>query len=346
MASYPQVRLRRLRATPAIRALLAETRVHPHDLMAPLFVVEGQAVRRPIASMPGQFHFSVDRLAAEGAGLLKLGIKALMLFGIPDAKTKTRDARQAYAKDGLVQKAVAELKRRVPGLLVFTDLCLCEYTIQGHCGIVQSIEGRSPRAARRSVIANDPTLDVLARIAVSHADAGADWVAPSDMMDGRVAAIRRALDGAGHTGTGILSYAAKSASAFYGPFREAAASAPEFGDRRSYQMDPANGREALREIEQDLNEAADMVMVKPALPCLDIIRRVRDRFLVPIAAYNVSGEYSMVHAAAQRGWGDLEGLRDESLCAIKRAGADVIITYWARSYAADFHRRRGLDHAG
>jgi porphobilinogen synthase len=327
--------------------LLAETRVHPHDLMAPLFVVEGRAVRREIKSLPGQFHFSVDRLAAEAAGLFKLGVPAVLLFGIPDAKAKTADARQASAKDGIVQKAVAELKKRVPGLLVFTDLCLCEYTDHGHCGIVEGSRGLGARKVlgpKDARIANDPTLEVLARIAVSHADAGADWVAPSDMMDGRVAAIRRGLDEAGHAGVGILSYAAKTASAFYGPFREAADSAPAFGDRRSHQMDPANAREALREIELDLAEGADMVMVKPALAYLDIIRRARDRFLAPLAAYSVSGEYSMVHAAAQRGWGDLGALRDESLTAIKRAGADVIITYWARSFVEDFKRRSGLDH--
>jgi porphobilinogen synthase len=343
MASFPGLRLRRLRATPAIRALVAETRVHPHDLVAPLFVVEGRALRREIKSMPGQFQFSLDRLAAEAAALFELGVPAVMLFGIPDAASKTPDARMAYAKDGLVQKAVAELKRRVPGLSVFTDLCLCEYTTHGHCGVLEAPKALGAARAGR-VIANDPTSEVLARIAVSQAGAGADWVAPSDMMDGRVAAIRRALDLAGHSSVGILSYAAKSASAFYGPFREAAASAPAFGDRRNHQMDPGNGREAMREIEQDLAEGADMVMVKPALPCLDLIREARERFSAPLAAYNVSGEYSMVHAAAQRGWGDLQALRDESLGAIKRAGAGIIVTYWARSFAEDYRRRRGLDH--
>jgi porphobilinogen synthase len=269
-----------------------------------------------------------------------------------------------------VQRAVAELKRRVPGLLVFTDVCVCEYTSHGHCGIVEGLPPAPPRrrkgrdanlealekaAASASPpktgalprgprIANDPTLEALARIAVSHADAGADWVAPSDRMDGRVAALRLALDEAGHQEVGILSYAAKFSSAFYGPFRDAAGSAPAFGDRKSHQMDPANGREALREMELDLAEGADMLMVKPGLPYLDIIRQAKDRFLAPIAAYNVSGEYSMVHAAAQRGWGDLERLRDESLVAFKRAGTDVIITYWARSFAESHKRRGGLDH--
>lgn len=337
MQSFPSLRLRRLRATPATRSLFAETRVHPHDLIAPLFVVEGRGVRRAIASLPGQFHFSVDRLAAEGAALFKLGVPAVMLFGIPHAKDKTEDASRALAKDGIVQRASSELKRRVPGLLIFTDVCLCEYTTHGHCGLV----ARGPR--RSADIDNDATLKVLAQVAVSHADAGADWVAPSDMMDGRVAALRRALDASGHERVGILSYAAKSASAFYGPFREAAASAPAFGDRRGHQMDPSNAREALREMELDLAEGADMLMVKPALPSLDILRQARDRFAAPLAAYSVSGEYSMVHAAAQRGWGDLESLRDESLTAIKRAGADVLVTYWARSFAEAFRLRNGLD---
>ena len=346
MASFPDLRMRRLRATPAVRSLVAETRVHPHDLVAPLFVVEGRGAHRPIPSLPGQSHFSVDRLAAEAAELQRLGVPAVLLFGIPHPKDKTEDARKAHAKDGVVQRAVSELKRRVPGMLVFTDLCLCEYTTHGHCGIVEGLPAAAIKPRKRGlepVIANDPTLEVLARIAVSHADAGADWVAPSDMMDGRVAALRKALDGSGHQGVGILSYAAKFASAFYGPFRDAAASTPAFGDRRSHQMDPANAREALREMEIDIAEGADMVMVKPGLPYLDVIRRARDRFLVPIAAYNVSGEYSMVHAAAQRGWGDLEALRDESLVALKRAGADMLITYWAKSFAADHRRRFGLD---
>ncbi len=343
MPGFPQIRPRRLRATPAVRSLLSETRVHPHDLVAPLFVVEGRGVRRAIPSLPGQFHYSVERLEAEAAALFELGVPAVLLFGLPAPREKTPDARRAAAPDGVVQRAVARLKARVPGLLVVTDVCLCEYTSHGHCGLLEGDGRARPGSGREARILNDPSLEALARVAVSHADAGADWVAPSDMMDGRVAALRAALDEAGHSGVGILSYAAKAASAFYGPFREAAASAPAFGDRRSHQMDPANGREALREIALDLGEGADMVMVKPALPCLDLIARARDRFDAPLAAYSVSGEYSMAHAAAQRGWGDLEALRDETLTAVKRAGADVLVTYWARSFAESFRRRRGLD---
>jgi len=337
--SFPATRMRRLRATPAVRSLAREGRVHPQDLVAPLFVVEGRSVRREIKSLPGQHHLSVDRLAAEAAGLFRLGVPAVLLFGIPADKDKTPDARRAWAPDGVVQRGLRELGRRVPGLLLMTDLCVCEYTDHGHCGILEDGAGRKSQPA----IANDPTLEALARIAVSHSEAGAQWVAPSDMMDGRVAAIRRALDEAGHSGVGILSYAAKFASAFYGPFREAAHSAPSFGDRRSHQMDPANAREALREMQLDLDEGADMLMVKPGLPYLDVIRQARDRFDAPIAAYNVSGEYAMAHAAAERGWGDLAALRDESLTSLKRAGADVIITYWARSFAEDWRRRGGLD---
>ena len=358
--SFPQTRLRRLRETPAVRSMLAETRVHPHDLMAPLFVVEGNGVRKPIASLPGQFHFSVDKLVAEAAGLFELGIPAVMLFGIPHAKDKTDDARQAWAKDGIVQRAVAALKKRVPGLLVFTDLCVCEYTTHGHCGIIEGYvtppkkkrlegweksEAALAKAAKTDslVIANDPTVEALTKIAISHAEAGADWVAPSDMMDGRVAAIREALDATGNEHVGILSYGAKFASAFYGPFREAAHSAPAFGDRRSHQMQAGNAREALAELQQDYEEGADMLMVKPGLPYLDIIHEATERFDCPIAAYNVSGEYSMIHAAAAKGWGDLAALRDESLTALKRAGAKVLISYWARSFAEDYKRRGGLD---
>ena len=338
---FPEVRLRRLRHTRAVRALVAETRVHPHDLMAPLFVVEGRGVRKAIASMPGQYHLSIDKLVVEAAGLFKLGIPAIMLFGIPHAKEKSADARLAWASTGIVQRAVGELKKRVPGLLVFTDVCVCEYTSHGHCGILQTVKkgGRSEK-----VIANDLTLDALAKVAVSHADAGAEWVAPSDMMDGRVAAIRAALDEAGHAGVGILAYSAKFASAFYGPFREAAHSAPAFGDRRSHQMQAGNAKEALAEMQQDYEEGADMLMVKPGLPYLDVILEAASEFDCPIVSYNVSGEYSMAHAAAQRGWGDLAGLRDESLIALKRAGSDIIITYWARAFAEDFKKRGGLDH--
>jgi porphobilinogen synthase len=322
--SFPQTRLRRLRETPAIRALVNEARVHPHDLMAPLFVVEGKGLRREIKSMPGQYHLSVDKLLPEAAALFKLGIPAIMLFGIPHGREKSLDAALAFADSGIVQRAVRALKKAVPGLLVFTDVCVCEYTSHGHCGLL---------TGKR--IDNDATLEVLAKVAVSHADAGADWVAPSDMMDGRVEAIRLALDEAGHAGVGILAY-------FYGPFREAAHSAPAFGDRRSHQMQAGNGREALAEMQADYEEGADMLMVKPGLPYLDVIHEATERFDCPIAAYSVSGEYSMAHAAAQRGWGDLAALRDETLVALKRAGAKVIITYWARSYAEDYKKRSGL----
>lgn len=338
---FPQTRLRRLRHTPAVRSLVSETRVHPHDLIAPLFVVEGKGLRKAISSMPGQYHLSIDKLVAEAGQLFKLGIQGVMLFGIPHAKEKSADARLAWASTGIVQRAVRELKRKVPGLLVFTDVCVCEYTTHGHCGIVQAVK-RNGRMEK--VIANDITLEALAKVAVSHADAGADWVAPSDMMDGRVAAIREALDEAGHDGVGILAYAAKFASAFYGPFREAAHSAPAFGDRRSHQMQAGNAREALAEMKADLEEGADMLMVKPGLPYLDIIRDASLEFDCPIVSYSVSGEYSMAHAAAQRGWGDLAALRDESLVALKRAGSNIIITYWARAYAEDFKKRGGLDH--
>jgi porphobilinogen synthase len=331
--AFPQVRLRRLRETPAVRRLLAETRVHPHDLMAPLFVVEGRGLRKEIKSMPGQYHLSVDKLLLEAKALQALGIPAIMLFGIPHAKEKSLDAAAAYAADGIVQRAVRALKKAAPGLLVFTDVCVCEYTSHGHCGL---LEGKR--------IANDATLEALAKVAVSHADAGADWVAPSDMMDGRVEAIRLALDEAGHGGVGILAYSAKFASAFYGPFREAAHSAPAFGDRRSHQMQAGNAREALAEMQADYEEGADMLMVKPGLPYLDVIHEAKERFDCPIVSYNVSGEYSMVHAAAAKGWADLGAARDESLLALKRAGSDVIITYWARSYAEAFKKRKGLDH--
>lgn len=338
--SFPQTRLRRLRATPAVRSLVTETRVHPHDLMAPLFVVEGKGVRREIKSMPGQYHLSIDKLVPEAAALFKLGIPAVMLFGIPHAREKSLDASLAWASEGIVQRAVRALKARVPGLLVFTDVCVCEYTSHGHCGILDT---RSRGGHSEKVIANDPTLEALAQVALSHAEAGADWVAPSDMMDGRVEAIRLALDEAGHGEVGILAYAAKFASAFYGPFREAAHSAPAFGDRRSHQMQAGNGREALAEMQADYEEGADMLMVKPGLPYLDVIHEATERFDCPIVSYNVSGEYSMVHATAQRGWGDLKAMRDESLLSLKRAGSAIIITYWARSFAEDYKRRGGLD---
>jgi porphobilinogen synthase len=317
---FPAQRLRRLRRTPALRALVRETDLGPGDLLEPLFICPGRRQRREISSMPGQFNLSVDEAVAEAQEASSLGLPGVLLFGIPPAK----DARgsSAYDPQGIVQEATRAIKTAVPDGLVVTDVCLCEYTDHGHCGVVDGQE-----------IANDPTLELLARQAVSHARAGADIVAPSDMMDGRVGAIRRALDEAGFAQVPILSYAAKYASAFYGPFREAAQSAPQFGDRRSHQMDPPNVREALREVALDIEEGADLVMVKPALPYLDVIHRVRRAFPVPVAAYHVSGEYSMLVAAAQNGWIDRDRVVLESLYAIRRAGADLIVTYCAKEAA-------------
>src|SRR2546428_2220663 len=318
--AFPAQRLRRLRRSERLRSLVRETSLDPSDLIGPLFVCPGKRVRQEITSMPGQFNLSVDEAVAEAQEVAALGVPGVILFGIPPKK----DARAsgAYDAEGIVQEAAAAIKKGAPDLLVVTDVCLCEYTDHGHCGVVEGQE-----------IVNDATLALLARSAVSHARAGADIVAPSDMMDGRVAAIRRALDEAGFTGTPILSYAAKYASAFYGPFREAAQSTPRFGDRRSHQMDPANAREALREVALDIEEGADMVMVKPALPYLDIVRLVRDGVQIPVAAYNVSGEYAMVKAAARNGWLDEQRLVLEILTAIKRAGADIVLTYHAKDAA-------------
>jgi len=313
-------RFRRLRRSQALRDLVRETRLSPQQLVYPLFVSHGENVRREIESMPGQYQLSLDRLAAEAGELTSLGIPAVLLFGLPASKDDA--GSEAYADDGIVQRAVRELKRAAPGLAVITDVCLCEYTSHGHCGVV--VDGE---------VDNDQTLPLLARTAVSHARAGADIVAPSDMMDGRVAAIRAALDEAGLTSTPIMAYAAKQASAFYGPFRVAAESAPQFGDRRGYQMDAANAREAMREIEADIEEGADIVMVKPALPNLDIISRARDAFDLPLAAYNVSGEYAMVKAAAAAGYLDERSVTLEVLTAIARAGSDIIITYHAKEAA-------------
>ncbi len=314
-------RPRRLRGTPALRSMVRETTLDVHDLIDPLFVVPGAGrERRPIGSMPGVFQMTVDALRAEAEQVASLGLPAVLLFGLPEAKDE--QASGAWDDDGIVQRAVRALKADNPDLLVFTDVCLCEYMSHGHCGVV-----------RGDKILNDPTLDLLARTAVSHAAAGADVVAPSDMMDGRVAAIRRALDGQGFADTPILSYAAKYASAMYGPFREAADSAPLFGDRRSYQMDPANRREALKEVAQDIAEGADMVMVKPVLAFLDIIRDVRELTHLPLAAYNVSGEYAMVKAAAAQGWLDERAAALEILTSIKRAGADMILSYHAKDAA-------------
>jgi porphobilinogen synthase len=300
--------------------MVRETRVTPESLVYPLFVTPGEGLRREIPSLPGCFHLSVDEAAREAQAVEALGIGGVILFGLPVAKDPV--GSEGYAEDGVVQKAVRAIRAACRDLLVITDVCLCEYTSHGHCGVVADGE-----------VKNDPTLDLLARMAVSHARAGAHIVAPSDMMDGRVAAIRGALDGAGYIETPILSYAAKYASAFYGPFREAADSAPQFGDRRGYQMDPANVREALREVRLDIEEGADMVMVKPALPYLDVIRAVKEATDRPVAAYNVSGEYAMVKAAAARGWVDEVLIVKETLTSIRRAGADVILTYHAKDFA-------------
>ena len=315
--SFPVTRPRRLRRNEAIRSLARENRLSTHGFIYPMFVCPGSKVRNPIGSMPGVAQQSVDKFLEECREVEQLGIPGIILFGIPEKK----DARgtEAYADDGVVQRAVEAVRRAKLNLLVMTDVCLCEYTDHGHCGIVENGE-----------VKNDPTLDLLAAEALSHARAGADIIAPSDMMDGRVGAIRKALDAAGFEDIAIMSYAAKYCSGFYGPFREAAESAPQFGDRRGYQMDPANAREALREVELDLAEGADMVMVKPALAYLDIIQRVRETFSVPIGAYNVSGEFAMVKAAAANGWIDEKRIAMEILTAIHRAGASIILTYHAK----------------
>jgi porphobilinogen synthase len=297
-----------------------ETRLSPESLIYPLFVVPGEGVRREIKSLPGCFHLSADEAAREARVVEGLGIGGVILFGLPAAKDAL--GSEAYAEDGVVQQAIRSIRSECRELLVVTDVCLCEFTSHGHCGVVEN-----------GVVLNDPTLELLSKMAVSHATAGAHVVAPSDMMDGRVGAIRSALDGSGHTEVALLSYAAKYASAYYGPFREAADSAPQFGDRRSYQMDPANLREALREVRLDIGEGADIVMVKPALPYLDVIQEVRRAFDAPLAAYNVSGEYAMVKAAAERGWVDEERIVPETLTSIRRAGADIIITYHAKDFA-------------
>ncbi len=319
--SYPKTRMRRLRRTETLRRMVRETRLAREDLVLPLFVVEGSGVREPVASMPGVFRHSVDALADECKAVADLGIPAVILFGIPADK----DARGsgADAPSGIVQRAVAAAKNAAPDLCVVTDVCLCEYTDHGHCGV---LDGEHVR--------NDASVARLAETALSHAAAGADVVAPSDMMDGRVGAIRTLLDDRGHEEVPILAYAAKYASAYYGPFRDAAESTPAFGDRRAYQMDPSNRREALREMRLDLEEGADALMVKPALPYLDVLADARREFDVPLAAYHVSGEYAMIHAAAERGWIDGERAMHEATVAIKRAGADLILTYAAKELAA------------
>lgn len=320
LGQFPTHRPRRLRQSAVLRRMVAETRLSVDQLVLPLFVRPGRGLRRPVSSMPGVFQLSPDELLREARPAFEAGVPAVLLFGIPE--TKDAGASGAYASDGVVQQAVALLKQELPGLLVITDVCLCEYMSHGHCGIVS--EG--PRGAK---ILNDPTLELLARSAVSHAEAGADMVAPSDMMDGRVGAIRAALDTAGFHDTPIMAYAAKFASAFYGPFREAAESAPKFGDRRSYQMAGSNPEEALREVALDLREGADIVMVKPALAYLDILWRVKAEFGCPTAAYAVSGEYSMLKAAAEKGWLDERAVTLETLLSLTRAGADILITYAA-----------------
>jgi len=318
-------RPRRLRKSESLRALVRETLVTPDDLILPLFVVPDSRPRAEIRSMPGVFHNPVSDILEECQRADALGIRAVLLFGLPERKDATGSA--SWESGGPVQTAIHAIKKVLPEMTVIADVCLCEYTDHGHCGVIVERDGRLD-------VDNDATLQLLVRQSLSFADAGADFVAPSDMMDGRVAAIRRGLDEAGHTQAGIISYAAKFASGFYGPFREAAESAPQFGDRRTYQMDPANAREALREMQLDLEEGADMLMVKPALPYLDILRSARERFEVPLVAYNVSGEYAMVKAAAANGWIDGGRVRDEILTSIKRAGADLIVTYFAIEFAA------------
>jgi len=315
--NFPQYRPRRLRESAALRALVRETELSANHLVLPLFVREGRRLRRPIASMPGQFQLSVDELLKEAAAAFAVGVPAVILFGIPDRKDE-----RASGACGIVPKAIRALKKELPELIVIADVCLCEYMSHGHCGVV-----------RDGKVDNDATLPLLARAAVAYADAGADIVAPSDMMDGRVAAIRAALDRAGHKQTPIMSYAAKFASAFYGPFREAAENAPRFGDRRSYQMDCANGEEALREVAMDIAEGADIVMVKPGLAYLDLVRRVKDKFGYPVAVYNVSGEYAMLKAASANGWLDEKAVALEMMTAFRRAGADIILSYWATDVA-------------
>jgi len=318
--AFPVHRLRRLRASEPLRRLVRETHLEPSQLVYPMFVCPGVGIRREIPSMPGNYQLSVDQLVKECEEVRSLGLGGVILFGIPESKDEA--ASGAYAEDGIVQRAVRAIKKQVRDLVVITDVCNCEYTSHGHCGKVVNGE-----------VDNDATLEWLGATAVSHARAGADIVAPSDMMDGRVAAIRKALDEKGFANTPILSYAAKFASCFYGPFREAAESAPQFGDRRSYQMDSANAREAMREIELDIEEGADMIMIKPALPYLDLIRAARERFDVPVAAYQVSGEFSMIVAAARNGWLDRERAMLETLTAIRRAGAQIILTYFAKEAA-------------
>ena len=327
VGSYPTTRLRRLRMSETLRSMVRETHLDTSDFIYPLFVVPGKNVKRDVSSMPGVQQLSVENIVRECAEVQSLGIPAVIFFGVPDHKDEVGSG--AYDENGIVQQAVRAVKKDVPGLYLITDVCLCEYTSHGHCGIVKGDE-----------IVNDASVELLAREALTHAQAGADMVAPSDMFDGRVSAIRSRLDQNGFPLVPIMSYAAKYASGFYGPFREAAESTPKFGDRRSHQMDPANTDEALREVAQDVMEGADIVMVKPALPYLDVIHRVKQRFGMPTAAYNVSGEFAMVHAAARNGWIDYERVMMEMLVSIKRAGADLILTYFAKDAAKVLDRQR------
>jgi len=322
---FPIYRPRRMRSNENIRRMVRETKLSPDDFIYPLFVTHGKGVKKEISSMPGNYQQSVDNLVKDCDEVKTLGIPAVILFGIPEHKDEA--GSEAYSDDGIVQRAIHAIKNKTPELIVITDVCLCEYTSHGHCGVIKG-----------GKIENDATLELLAREALSHAKAGADMVAPSDMMDGRVGAIRKALDSGGFEDTPVMAYAAKYASSFYGPFREAAESTPQFGDRRSYQMDPPNSREALREVALDIEEGADIVMVKPALPYLDIIYQVKQQFNLPVAAYNVSGEFSMIKAAAQMGWLDGERAMMESLTSIKRAGADLILTYFAKEAAKVLNR--------
>jgi porphobilinogen synthase len=337
--AFPITRLRRLRQSEQLRSMVRETRLSPTSLVYPLFVCPGEGVRKAVGSMPGVFNLSVDEAVSEARQANALGVPAIILFGLPEKKDEL--ATGAWAEDGIVQQAARAIKREVPKLVILGDVCLCEYMSHGHCGIVRASRAQSlgaavavpPAVAADYEIVNDATLELLARTSVSLARAGVDIIAPSDMMDGRVGAIRSALDHAGLTNTPILSYAAKFASAFYGPFREAADSTPQFGDRRSYQMDGANLREAMREIELDIEEGADMIMVKPAMPYLDVISAARERFDLPLAAYQVSGEYAMIEAAARNNWIDRERVIMESLLSIRRAGASIILTYYAKDAA-------------
>ncbi len=335
--AFPTTRLRRLRRTAEIRNMVAETRLTPDAFVYPMFVCPGEGIRKEVRSMPGVFNLSIDEAVKEAGAVKALGVPSIILFGLPDKKDDI--ATGAWSENGIVQEATRAIKREVPGLVLMGDVCLCEYMSHGHCGIVKTspyslgAAVAAPPATSEYEIVNDATLELLARTAVSQAKAGIDIIAPSDMMDGRVAAIRRGLDEAGLSNTPILSYAAKFASGFYGPFREAADSAPQFGDRRSYQMDGANLREAMREIEADVEEGADMIMVKPAMPYLDVIAMARERFDLPLAAYQVSGEYAMIEAAARNGWIERERVMMESLLSIHRAGASIILTYYAKDAA-------------